>query len=113
MNFIKYFKDFEYIENKKDCWTFVQKIFKDEHNFILPDAPIVSNNGDIATFLIGNIKLEEIKEAKEGCIVYYMHEKIHHAGYCLNNKEFIHKTKNGVIVSKIPKNAIIYKVLND
>lgn len=112
MDFIKYFQDFDYIENKKDCWTFVRQVFKDEHNITLPDAPI-ANKSDIATYLIDNIKIEKQKEAKKGCIVYYTHENIHHAGYALDKKEFIHKTKNGVFVSKIPKNAIIYKVLND
>lgn len=113
MNFIEYFKDSEYIDNKNDCWTFVQRVFKDEHGFILPNHPIMTTKSDIATYLKNNIQFQIINKAEKGCIVYYKHGTTHHAGYSLNNKEFIHKTLKGVIVSKIPENAIIYKVLND
>lgn len=113
MNFIKYFKDNEYIEGKNDCWTFVQQVFKDEHNFILPEHPILIDKKDIASALISNIPYKIVQIAEKGCIIYYHNGTTHHAGYCLNKKEFIHKTLNGVAVSKIPKNAIIYKVLND
>lgn len=113
MDFIKYFKDTEYIEGKNDCWTFVQQIFKDEHNIILPDYPIMIKKSDIASFLIENIPYNFVKKASKGCIIYFKHDKTHHAGYALNEKEYIHKSIKGVIVSKIPDNAIIYKVLND
>lgn len=113
MDFIKYFKDTEYIENKKDCWTFLKEVFKDEHNIELPDYPIMLENGEIASFLTENIPYCFLDEAKKGCIIYYHNGAVHHAGYALNSKEFIHKTKQGVRVNFIPKNAIIYQVLND
>ena len=113
MNFIKYFKDTEYIEGKNDCWTFVQKVFKDEYNFILPEHPILIDKKDIATALISNIPYKIIKTPEKGCIIYYHNGTTHHAGYAINNKEFIHKTINGVRIDKIPVKSTIYKVLND
>lgn len=113
MDFVKYFKNTEYIENKNDCWTFIQEVFKDEHNYILPDRPILIDKSEIASNLITNIPYTLVNKAEKGCIVYYKHENIHHAGYTLNDKKFIHKTIKGVQVSNIPKNSIIYKVLND
>lgn len=113
MDFIKYFSDKEYIKNKNDCWAFVRQVFMDEHNFCLPEYPIMGDNKNIASFLIENISYKIVQKAEKGCIVYYKHDTIHHAGYALNDKEFIHKSLSGVTVSKIPKNSIIYKVLND
>ena len=113
MNFIKYFQDTEFIENKKDCWSFVQQVFKDEHGYILPEHPILTDKQDIATNLLSNLDVEIIEKAQKGCIVYYQNGTTHHAGYSLNDKEFIHKTTKGVRVDKIPTNSIIYKVLND
>lgn len=112
MNYIKYFQDNEYIENKKDCWAFVQQVYKDEHNKVLPDYPIVEKP-NIATALMSNMRVEETDTAEKGCIVYYHNGTTHHAGYCLNSKEFIHKTIKGVKIDKIPKKSTIYKVLND
>lgn len=111
MDFIKYY-NFKFIENKCDCWTLVQEIFKDEHNLELPGHPIV-NNKEIASYLISNIEPKIINKAQKGCIVYYHSGETYHAGYALDDKKFIHNTKKGVRVDKIPPNAIIYKVLND
>lgn len=113
MNFIKYFKNTAYQEGINDCWTFVQEIFKDEHNIILPDYPIMIKRGDVFSFLAENVPYKCIDKAQKGCVIYFKSGEIHHAGYALNDKEFIHKTVSGVTVSKIPKNATIYKVLYD
>lgn len=113
MDFLKYFKETEYIDGKCDCWTLVQEVFKDEHNFILPEHPILIDKKDIATALISNIPYKIVQIPKKGCIIYYHNGKTHHAGYAINNKEFIHKTINGVRIDKIPAKSTIYKVLND
>lgn len=113
MNFIKYFTFPKYEENKCDCWFLVCEIFKDEHNLILPSHPIMISDKDSATYLKSNIDYSIVDKAQKGCIVYYTLGDIHHAGYALDDKKFIHNTKKGVRVDKIPQNATIYKVLND
>lgn len=113
MDFIKYLSDKNYIEGENDCWTFIQTVFKDEHNISLPDHPILIDKQDIATALISNIPYEVVNTAEKGNIIYYHNGKNHHAGYALNDKKMIHKTLGGVEVSNIPKNSIIFKVLND
>lgn len=114
MNYIKYFQNTQYEMDKNDCWTFVQEVFFDEEGIKLPDHPILTTKEQIAEGLINsNIKYCIVDKAKKGCIVYYHNGSIHHAGYALDDKTFIHKTRQAVEISKIPTKAIIYKVLND
>lgn len=111
MNFIKYFQQNDYKLNENDCWTFIQEVFKDEHGIDLPDHPIMTDKSEIASNLISNIPYKIVDKAEKGCIVYYHNGTIHHAGYALNDKQFIHKTRQKVEVSTIPPKAIIYKIL--
>ena len=114
MNFIKYFQNTQYELDKNDCWTFVQDVYYDEHKVKLPDHPIMTAKDEIATQLVAsNMPHCVVEKAEKGCIVYYRNGKIHHAGYAIDDKKFIHKTLKGVEISNIPENAIIYKVLND
>ncbi|MBQ2391412.1 MAG: C40 family peptidase [Clostridia bacterium] len=113
MNYIKYLSDRSYKNRANDCWTFVQTVFKDEHNVVLPDYPIMTDKQEIATALISNIPYKLVNKAEKGCIVYYHNGKNHHAAYALNDKKMIHKTLGGVQVTNIPKNSTIFKVLND
>lgn len=112
MNYLKYYQDQgEYIKAKNDCWTFVQKIFKEEQNIDLPDIPIFE---DEDSFVRSNVKHVEVDKAEEGVAVHVKAHFIEHIGYALNENQYIHKTINhGVQISKIPHNARFYKVLND
>lgn len=111
MNYQKYFSDYKYQYGSNDCWTFVQQVYKDEHNRELPDYPICATKPEIASFLTSNIDYEIVDKAEKGCIVYYNNGNTHHAGYAINDKLYIHKTRQRVEVSNIPEKAIIYKIL--
>lgn len=113
MNYIKYFQNTKYELDKNDCWTLIQDIFKDEQGINLPAHPIMTDKADIATYLISNIPYKELKVPENGCIIYFTRGNIHHCGYALNDKKFIHKTFKSVEISDIPPDAKIYKVLND
>lgn len=113
MNYIKYFQNTDYERDKNDCWTFLQEVFLDEHNIKLPDHPIMNDKSEIASNLIENIPYEIVNKAQKGCIIYYHNGTTHHAGYAIDAKKYIHKTRQRVEVSDIPDKAIIYKVLND
>lgn len=111
MNYIKYFQNNNYELNKSDCWTFVQDVFWDEHQKQLPDHPIMTDKAEAASRLQSNIPYKIVKTAEKGCIVYYHNSTTHHAGYAINDKLYIHKTRKRVEVSPIPEKAIIYKIL--
>ena len=111
MNYIKYFQDYKYQYGYNDCWKFVQTVFLDEHNISLPDYPICNNESEIETYLTSNINYKLVDKAEKGCIIYVHYGDIHHAGYAINDKLYIHKTRQRVEVSNIPQKAIIYKVL--
>ena len=111
MNYIKYFQQNKYELNKSDCWSFVQEVFFDEHGIKLPDRPIMTDKAEIATCLRSNIPYQLAEKAEKGCIVYYHNGNTHHAGYAINDKKYIHKTRQRVEISPIPTQAIIYKIL--
>lgn len=113
MNYIKYFQNTQYELDKNDCWTFLQEVFEDEEGIKLPDHPIMPNKSDIASKLISNIPYRIVDRAHKGCVIYYHNGTTHHAGYALNEKQYIHKTRQRVTVSPIPEKAIIYEVLSD
>lgn len=110
MNYIKYFQDYKYQYGSKDCWSFVQTVFKDEHNIDLPDYPICNSQSDVASYILSNIDLKQVDKAEKGCIIYIKLGNMHHAGYAINDKLYIHKTRQRVEVSNIPDKAIIYKL---
>ena len=111
MNFKKYFQDYKYQYGSHDCWSFVQQVFEDEHNIKLPDYPVLNNALEISGFLKSNIRHEIVNKAQKGCIIYYNNGNIHHAGYAIDDKLYIHKTRQRVEVGNIPDKAIIYKIL--
>lgn len=111
MNYIKYFQENTYELNKSDCWTFVQEVFFDEHGKKLPDHPIMTDKAEAASNLKSNIPYKTVQTAEKGCIVYYHNRNIHHAGYAINDKKYIHKTLKKVEIGDIPSTAIIYKIL--
>ena len=111
MNFIKYFQNNKYELNKNDCWCFIQDIFKEEHNILLPNHPIMTDKTEIASYLKSNISYQIMETAEKGCIIYFVKNNLHHVGYALNDKKYIHKTFESVEISDIPKNATIYKIL--
>lgn len=112
MNYIKYFQNTKYEYDKNDCWTFLQEVYKEEHNLNLPAHPIMTDKSEIASYLISNIPYKTIDKAEKGCIVYFIRGNMHHVGYALNDKKFIHKTFQRVEVSDIPPDAKLYKVIN-
>lgn len=113
MNYIKYFQNTNYELDKNDCWTFLQEVYYDEHALKLPNHPIMTDKAEIASNLTSNIPYRIVDKAHKGCIIYYHNGSIHHAGYALDEKKYIHKTRQRVEVSDIPQKAIIYEVLSD
>lgn len=111
MDFIKYFKDTEYIKGEKNCWTFVQQVFLDEHNQKLPDVPIFETPSEWKNFLKTNCKSKIMSVAHKGCLVHVWTTVDEHIGYAVSDKKYIHKTSKGVFVSMIPKKCIIYEVI--
>lgn len=65
MNYQKYFSDYKYQYGSNDCWTFVQQVYKDEHNRELPDYPICATKPEIASFLTSNIDYEIVDKAEK------------------------------------------------
>lgn len=109
MNYLKYFQNDTYNRENQNCWHLFQQIYEDEHKIKLPDIPIFH---DEASFLIANIKHREVDKAFKGVAVHVKAKDIEHIGYALNEKEYIHKSsKFGVKVSRIPKNAKLYEIL--
>lgn len=113
MNFLKYMNDKIYDDNENNCWHFVQRIFLEEQKFLLPDYPIFETHRSFKNGLISNVKHLEhnLEDCKESYIVHVTCLGHEHAGYALNNKQYIHKTRIGVQVEDIPKNANIYEII--
>lgn len=111
MNFIKYFQNNNYEPDTNDCWTFIQQVYRDEHKIELPNHPIMTDKSEIASYLKSNISYQIMEKAEKGCIIYFFKNNLHHVGYALDDKKYIHKTHTRVEVSDIPKNAVIYKIL--
>lgn len=109
MNYLEYYKNNLYSLGDNDCWTFVQDIFKKEQSKILPDIPIMNDTKE--GFLKSNIPYRKVDNAFEGCLVYLKTIGNGHVGYAINQFEFIHKSKSGVMISPIPKSAEIYEIL--
>lgn len=86
----KYFKD--YVKGKDDCWTLVIDIFKDLHNIDLPMYPYCISDDDMRKYIFKTVKLQKIDSPKAGAIVH-IDARPYHVGYCLNDKEFIHRGK--------------------
>ncbi len=111
MNYLKYFKNDKYDFDKNNCWHFVQKVYREEHNIILPDVPICE---DSESYVRANVKARRLEKAKTGSFVFVATLHDNHVGYALNDKEYMHKTANqGVRVSLIPKNAEIYEIFKN
>ena len=87
-----------------DCWTLICDIYKDHHDIILPSYPfaIEDKQGEFVEFVKGNLLLEVLEKPKEGAIVHYSHIS-EHVAYCLNDKQYIHRIKQGTKVQDIPK----------
>lgn len=113
MNYLKYFNNTGFELNTNDCWTFLQEVYRDEEGINLPEHPIMTDKAEISSYLHSNIRYNIVDTAKKGNIIYYHNGTIHHVGYALNDKQFIHKTRQRVEISKIPEKAIIYEVLSD
>lgn len=114
MNYLKYFQQNKPFEiDKNDCWTFIQEVYEDEHGIRLPNHPIMTNKPEIASYLTSNIPYEILEKPQKGCIIYYHNGSTHHVGYAIDEKKYIHRTRQKVEISDIPKTAIIYRVLND
>lgn len=113
MNYIKYFKNNKYDKGLNDCWTLVQDIYKDEYNIDLPDCPIFDSPDKWADFLRtqSNVPYKLVNKPFKGVLVHVKFAGFEHIGYALNNREYIHKTFEGVKISKIPSKALFYEVL--
>lgn len=110
MNYLKYLiENNTYNRGEYDCWTFVQKIYKEEHNKILPDLPIVQT--DCESYLTSNINVKVTDKPHKGCIIYFTVKGLEHCGYAIDEKNYIHKSEKQVFISPIPRKATIYEVL--
>lgn len=112
MDYLKYFKQNNYIKGENDCWTFVRQIYKDETGKELPLVPIFENQSDEITFAKANIKHKELSMPKKGALIHVWTKDYEHIGYVIDDNKYIHKTFKGVTVSQIPKkNRCFYEVL--
>ena len=109
MDYLKYFQNFEYRQGENDCWTFIQQIFKDEKDIILPDLPVIDNTSE--GYLKTNVTHKRVNKAHEGCLIFVKTKECSHTGYAINDKEYIHKGCKRVSISPIPKTAEIYEIL--
>ena len=112
MKYLKYFQSQKYNREDNNCWTFVRDIFLDEQGKELPALPIMTDEESV-TFLQSNINYKILQEPQKGCLIFFQVGKINHVGYCINNKEFIHKNKLGINIDKIMPRAIFYEVIID
>lgn len=113
MDFLGYMNELNYDDDNNNCWHFVQRIFLKEKNYMLPDYPVFLAHKEFKNGLIANVehKQHNLDECTEGFIVHITCLGHEHAGYALNNKQYIHKTRKGVQVSDIPNNAILYEII--
>ncbi|MDR1169076.1 MAG: C40 family peptidase [Heliobacteriaceae bacterium] len=114
MDFLRYMNDKEYDEDYNNCWHFVQRVFQREKGHKLPDYPIFDTHKSFKSRLLCNVKYKEhdLRDCQEGCIVHVSALGHEHAGYAINNKQYIHKTRTGVQVADIPAKAQIYEIIN-
>lgn len=113
MDYLKYLK-YTYRENENNCWEFVRFVYKNEHNIELPKLPILdTKQKECKMFLKSNIKYKINKIAQKGNLIHVTVCDREHIGYAIDDKSYIHLKGIGVLIQKIPKNAIIYEVLND
>lgn len=110
MDYLKYLTDkTEYKRGEHDCWVFVQQIYKEEHNKILPDLPVMQT--ECHSFLKANMTGKRVKKAHKGCLIYVTYNDVEHSGYALDEKLYIHRALEQVHISPIPQKAIIYDIL--
>lgn len=110
MNYLKYFQNKEYELGINDCWTFIQEVFKDEHNIQLPDCPICRDDKEYSNYIHANMAVKPVKKAYKGVLVH-ISSKFEHIGYAINEKEYIHKCVEGTIIQKIPNKSLLYEVV--
>ncbi len=110
MNLKKYFKG-KYRIGVCDCWTLICDIYKDDHNLELPLVPYTRNTSEDFKDFIVNMVLEKVIVPEKGVILYTRELAEHHAGYCIDSEYYIHRSRDGVRVEKIPSKDIeLFKV---
>lgn len=111
MKYLKHFNK-KYELGKCDCWTLIQDIFLEKHNLKLPDCPfaVKENEKEFAKYLRANLILEELKISKHNCIVHKSGIN-EHIGYCINDKQYIHRTIKGTKINKIPTKYCKYYLI--
>lgn len=113
MNYLKYFQNQKYELGKYDCWAFIQEVFESEQGIKLPDLPIF-DDPENESKLKANIKHIQLKIPQKGCLVFVRTKTLNHVGYAISDKEYIHKTSNtGVVITRIPKYAEFFEVINE
>ena len=107
----KYFGG-EYAKGEHDCWTLLQDIYQQEHDFTLPDFPIFGlTESDYPFYMVANMYVEKIPTPEVGCIVHRS-GIIEHVGYCLDGKRYIHRTLNETRCDKIKaEKCEFYRIL--
>lgn len=94
-----------------DCWTLVQDIFWEEHGVKLPDYPsFTTNDEEFRKEVFANVLLEEQSEPEKGLMAHYINNGTVHAGYVLNDKEYIHRPETGTRVDYLRPAVKMYKV---
>lgn len=110
MNIDKHFIG-NYEKKVWDCWTLVQDIFLEEHGVKLPNYPsFTTDDEEFRKEVFANVLLEEQKVPQKGLMAHYINGGVVHAGYVLNEKEYIHRPETGTRVDKLRPIVKMYKV---
>lgn len=89
-------------------------LYKEFYDIDLPQYPYAINgkSDEFVHHVLESIELEQVQKADQGCIIAYRTgKKQFHAGFALNNRQFIHRNEHGVYVSDIPEKATIYRLV--
>ena len=112
---IEYMTKKRYVDGKYICWDFVMDVFKDCYGIDLPEYPVDEIQVDFRKRLIANFEHEKIAKGweREGDIIAFSLLSNQHAGVMINDKDFIHLSRDGVGIVSLKSllgNYQIYRV---
>lgn len=109
---IDYMKKKRYIDGEYICWDFVMEVCKDLYGIELPEYPVTEVQTEFKYRMLANFKHAVVPkgEEKEGDIIVFSLFANQHAGVMINEKNYIHLSKEGVQVRDLRALLGNYKV---